>query len=135
LVAPDESPPTSGTVEICFGEWIDRADIPSLCADAGERMAAAGADRLVCDVGSVLFPDAVTVEALARLKLTARRQGGEMCLRDASRELLDLVYLMGLSDAVAVSPRSRRGRGRRQSEEREQRGRVEEEDDPADPAG
>ena len=40
--------------------------------------------------------DAVTVDALARLQLAARRHGCQVRLRNASSELLELVAFMGL---------------------------------------
>ena len=57
---------------------------------------------LVCDVSGVRA-DAVTVEALARLQLAARRHGCRVVLRGASPELLDLVAFMGLRDVLAES--------------------------------
>lgn len=119
---PDESPPTSptvnlppagGPIEITFGDSIDRADIPGLCASARERMAADDAEIIICDVGSILEPDAILVEALARLQLTARRLGRKMCLRNASHELLDLVWFVGLSESMPLEPGSgsRRNQG------------------------
>jgi anti-anti-sigma regulatory factor len=43
----------------------------------------------------------VTVDALARLQLAARRTGCTVCLRGASPELRDLVAFMGL-DSVLI---------------------------------
>ena len=74
---------------------------------------------LAVDV-SGLRPDAVTVDALARLQVAARRNGSGVRLRNASVELLELIHFMGLGDVLAFEPR-------RQSEEREQALRVEEE--------
>ena len=51
----------------------------------------------VCD-GAEL-PDAVTVDALARLQLAARRLSCRLVLRNASPELLELVAFMGLATA------------------------------------
>jgi hypothetical protein len=42
----------------------------------------------------------VTVDALARLQLAARRRGCQIRLRYASAELLDLVAFMGLADVL-----------------------------------
>jgi hypothetical protein len=42
--------------------------------------------------------DAVTLEALARLRLAASRRGLRLRLRHPSRALLDLVELAGLTD-------------------------------------
>ncbi len=118
------------TTELGFDGTIDRADIPELCERVLVALEAADADWLDCNVGDVLLPDAVTVEALARLQLTARRRGSKVRLRDASPELCDLLEFMGLSD-VLLSPRSVGSGG--QAEQREQAGGVEEEADPADP--
>jgi hypothetical protein len=76
------------------------------------------------------LPDAVTVEALARLQLTARRRGSRVRLRDASPELCDLLEFMGLSEILLSHGSVGTGR---QAEEREERSRVEEEADPGDP--
>jgi len=51
-------------------------------------------------------PDAAIVDALARLQLVARRRGCGVMLRDASRELRELVVFMGLSDVLPEAPYS-----------------------------
>jgi hypothetical protein len=48
-------------------------------------------------------PDAVTVDALARLQLVARRLSCRLLLSNASPELLELVAFMGLSDVLRES--------------------------------
>lgn len=53
----------------------------------------------LCDVTGV-EPDALTVDALARLQLTAGRHGCRVRLRNASDELRDLVAFMGLRDVL-----------------------------------
>ena len=78
---------------------VDRVDLVDLCARIGRLLERCGADVAVCDVGAA-HPDAVTVEALARLQLAARRAGCRLRLRNASRELRDLVALMGLDDVL-----------------------------------
>jgi hypothetical protein len=55
--------------------------------------------ELVCDVRGVPA-DVVTVDALARLQLAARRHRFRVVLRNASQELLDLVAFMGLEDVL-----------------------------------
>jgi ABC-type transporter Mla MlaB component len=76
---------------------IARADLPGLyqrvCA-AMER----GDAVAFCEVRGV-NPDAVTVDALARLQLVARRHDCQVRLRGASDELRELLAFMGL-DAV-----------------------------------
>lgn len=54
---------------------------------------------MLCDVHGV-EPDAVTVDALCRLQLGARRHGCEIRLRHASAQLLELVAFMGLTDVL-----------------------------------
>jgi len=58
---------------------------------------------VACDVAGV-EPDAVTVDALARLQLVANRNGCQVVLRNASVGLLDLVELMGLTDVLPEGP-------------------------------
>ena len=78
-----------------------------------------------CDVRA-LPADLTTIDVLARLRLAARRCGCELRLCDASAELRCLAELAGLDGVLALEPE-------RQSEEREQRLRVEEEGQLGDP--
>jgi hypothetical protein len=87
---------------------------------------------VVCDVGAIVDPDVVTVDALARLQLTARRLGRQLRLRDACVELQELLAFVGLGEVMplcSASPLEPRG----QAEQREQARRVQEEADPGDP--
>jgi hypothetical protein len=54
---------------------------------------------LRCDVAGV-EPDAVTVDALARLQLAARRIGCQVRLQNASAELRQLIAFMGLHNVL-----------------------------------
>jgi hypothetical protein len=67
------------------------------------------------------------VDALARLQLAARRSGYDVMVTDAPRDLLELIELAGLSEALGVEPL-------RQTEQREERLRVEEEGELPDSA-
>jgi hypothetical protein len=58
--------------------------------------------RVVCDAGA-LPPDAVSVDALARLALEARRHGCRVELRNVPAELGRLLAFLGLDRAVGVS--------------------------------
>ncbi len=58
-----------------------------------------GADIALCDVSGI-DPDAVTVDALARLQPAARGYSCQVRLRQASPELLELVSFMGLRDVL-----------------------------------
>jgi ABC-type transporter Mla MlaB component len=87
-------------VVLVLGGPIVPADIPVLCSRARALLEGSDAGLVVCDVGGLLQADAVTVEALVRLRLTARRLGRRMCLRDAPAELQDLLAFVGLDDVV-----------------------------------
>ena len=79
---------------------IARTDLPGLCNRVRSVLRECGPGDVVCDVRSV-GPDAVTVDALARLQLAARRRGCRVRLCNASPELLGLVAYLGLSDVIA----------------------------------
>jgi len=89
-------------------------------------MAAALPTTIDLDVGA-LAPDVVTVDALARLELAARRVGRRVRLQGTSRDLCDLITFCGLSDALGVEPGG-------QPEQRKERLRAEEERELDDPA-
>jgi ABC-type transporter Mla MlaB component len=78
---------------------ILRADLPGLCDRVCALLSRGDADDAVCDVRGVQA-DAVTVDALARLQLAARRRGCRVRLRGASGELRELVAFMGLEDVL-----------------------------------
>ncbi|HWX08508.1 MAG TPA: STAS domain-containing protein [Gaiellaceae bacterium] len=75
-------------------------DLPGLCARVCAVLERTGDCGVVlCDVHGV-EPDAVTVDALARLQLAAHRRGCQVRLHHASRELRELVDFMGLRDVL-----------------------------------
>jgi ABC-type transporter Mla MlaB component len=119
----------SGVIVLAISGVLARADIPALC----ERLRALPANRdhlagaVICDVAGIVQTDAVTVDALARLQLTARRLGHRVLLRKAGADLQTLLALMGLSSVLPLEPQ-------RQVEEREQLRGIEEERHPADSA-
>lgn len=88
------------TTDIAIRGPIARSDLPGLCDRVCGMLAARGAGLVRCDVGGV-EPDAVVVDALARLQLAARRHGCRIRLLDASPVLLELVAFMGLADVLA----------------------------------
>ena len=81
---------------------IARSDLPGLCARVCTILASTAVDVVHCEVASVQ-PDAVTVDALARLQLAARRSRCRIRLQSASRELRELVAFMGLEDVLPES--------------------------------
>src|ERR671913_1558497 len=68
----------------------------------------------------------MVLDGLGRLALTARRWGGEVCVRDADPALVELIEACGLAGVLP-------GECRRDAEQREQ-ARVEEGVEPDDPA-
>jgi ABC-type transporter Mla MlaB component len=93
--------PGPHTVVFAIRGPIEREDLPGLCDRVCAVLAGSDADIAVCDVYDVQ-PDAVTVDALARLQVAARRHGCRVRLRNASSELRELVALMGLGDVLVV---------------------------------
>ena len=86
---------------IAFAIWgpILPADLPGLCDRVCVLLHESGAAVAFCDVAGV-EPDAVTVDALARLQLAAARLCCRVRLRNASPALEDLVGFMGLRDLL-----------------------------------
>ena len=87
------------TISFAVTGPIARSDLPGLCDRVCSLLEASGPGTALCDVRGV-EPDAVTVDALARLQLGARRYGCRVHLRNASDELLELVAFMGLEDVL-----------------------------------
>jgi anti-anti-sigma regulatory factor len=83
--------------------------------------------HVVCDVRALVHPDVSTVNALAQLALIVRRSERRIVLRHASRELQDLLSLLGLGDALPLEAQG-------QAEEWEQNFGVEEEAGAGDPS-
>jgi ABC-type transporter Mla MlaB component len=91
---------TTSTVAFEIRGPLTRADLPELCERVCAVLRESGAGVVVCDVHDVEC-DAVTVDALARLQLAARRTGCQVQLRGACSELVRLVEFMGLGDVFA----------------------------------
>jgi ABC-type transporter Mla MlaB component len=86
-------------VDFTISGPISRDDLPGLCDRVCALLCGSGAGIARCDVRGV-EPDAVTVDALARLQLAARRHGCRVRLEHASDELRELVAFMGLADVL-----------------------------------
>lgn len=94
--------PTPGPSELVFAIHgpVARDDLPELCDRVCAFLAESPAAIAYCDV-SAADPDAVCVDALARLQLAAKRRGCVITLRNASSALVGLVELMGLTHVLA----------------------------------
>jgi ABC-type transporter Mla MlaB component len=91
--------PAPRTIAFAVKGPITRRDLPGLCARICALLEGTDAAVAICDVAGI-EPDAVTVDALARLQLAVRRRGCEVRLRNASDELRELVALIGLDDVL-----------------------------------
>ena len=87
------------TIRFAIRGPITRHDLPRLRDRVCGLFERSGAAVALVDVSSV-DPDAVTVDALAKLQLAARRHGCGVRLTHASTELRELVDFMGLRDVL-----------------------------------
>jgi ABC-type transporter Mla MlaB component len=78
---------------------LRRGDLPGLFERTCELLAVQAPELLLVEVAEIA-PDAVAVDALARLALVARRHGCSVLLRGASPQLLLLVQFIGLADTL-----------------------------------
>jgi ABC-type transporter Mla MlaB component len=85
------------TVAFAIGGPIARADLPDLCERISTLLERTDAEVILCDVTGAC-PDGVTVDALARVHLAARRHGCTTRLCGASSELSELLAFAGLRD-------------------------------------
>jgi ABC-type transporter Mla MlaB component len=106
--------------------------VPELCERVRGCLERSDADEVLCDVRALVGTDAATVDALARLQLTARRLGRRIHLRHASSELRELLEFLGLGETVPCCAPLRVEPGGK-TEEREQGRRVQEGVEPDDP--
>jgi ABC-type transporter Mla MlaB component len=86
-------------IAVAISAPLTRADLPGLCERAAALLERSGARVVLCDVARARA-DAVTVDALARLRVATRRRGCRLHLCGASPELLELVAFVGLSDVL-----------------------------------
>lgn len=141
MAARDETPPENGSqpasgrgsILLALAGPIARAELSDLCEEARGLLEGLDGDLVDCDVRGLSEPDAVAVEALARLQLIAIRLGRRIRLRHACRELQELLILMGLRDVIPLAAGLALETSRKAEQRKEARG-IEEEADAADPA-
>lgn len=104
---------------------IAKGDASRLCDHLRAVLTSSDAALVICDIGE-LEANIATVDALARLQLTARRMGRRIELRGGSPDLAGLLSFVGLADVLGL------GGHCRQPEEREHPRRVEERVDRGD---
>ncbi len=78
---------------------LRREDLPGLFLRTCTMLREHQPDRILCDVTGI-EPDAVSMDALARLQLAARRNGCHVDFRNASPRLRALIDFSGLAEVL-----------------------------------
>jgi hypothetical protein len=81
---------------------IARADVEPLCARASRSIRATPDMPLTCDAAGLQRPALPAVDVLARVALAAHASRRQMRLEHASPEILELLALCGLGNAVGA---------------------------------
>jgi anti-anti-sigma regulatory factor len=76
--------------------------VDTLDARLRVRLAHTDAPTVLLDVAGIERPDAIAIDAVARLYLTARRAGRDLRLCNPTVELRELLALAGLQDLCRV---------------------------------
>ncbi|BAL90397.1 hypothetical protein AMIS_51770 [Actinoplanes missouriensis 431] len=79
------------------GTGVGRAEIPALCAALAALLHGREPGVVLCEMAGPGRPGIATVEALARLRLTAQRYGWQLRVRGMTTELHRLIGLLGLT--------------------------------------
>jgi ABC-type transporter Mla MlaB component len=91
--------PERSAITFVISGPIAPSDMSGLCRRLCALLESSDAAFAFCDAQGV-NADAVTVDALARLQLAARRHACQVRLRGASDELRELVAFMGLRNVL-----------------------------------
>ncbi|MEU7020223.1 STAS domain-containing protein [Streptomyces sp. NPDC046203] len=86
----------SGTLELRLAGRPAPDEVRRLC----ELLAATPPTVVVCDLGGLTGAGLAAVDAVARLRLAARRGGHRLLFRGAGPELRDVLALVGLGDLL-----------------------------------
>lgn len=91
------------TIAVAIDGPMDPADLPRLAEVVRRLLHETRARALLCDCRTAAA-DAVTIDALARIRLAACRSGATVELRHASMELRGLLAFAGLARALGLEP-------------------------------
>jgi ABC-type transporter Mla MlaB component len=78
--------------------------IPGLCARVRALLDDPAVTVITLDLSGVVEPDAVALDGLARMQLTARRMGRAIRLRHVRPQMRALLAFAGLTDVIASQP-------------------------------
>ena len=106
MTPPREESAPDGDPVLILPPFVDPAAITGLCRGLEAILDDPGVTRATVDTGTVAHPDIITVDALARLQLTARRRGRSMHLAHMTPALQDLLALAGLTDTLGDPERT-----------------------------
>jgi len=106
-IVPAPTRPDPSTSVLAIDGPVAGDEIPRLCARLRTMLSGTDAD-VVVDVHA-LAADLATIDALARLQLTARLLGRRIGLRRASPDLDRLVSFAGLAEILPTAPTSLAG--------------------------
>jgi ABC-type transporter Mla MlaB component len=95
---PDGAVGDDGSLVVRLQGPVGAHDVARLCEQVRALLAAGDVRRVVCEVHDPV--DLSVVEALARLQLTARRQGRQVRLRAVGARAGELLGLCGLTGVV-----------------------------------
>jgi ABC-type transporter Mla MlaB component len=85
---------------------VARTDLPGLCQRLADLIAACEAEVIACDLTALGVLDAVTIDLVARLDLTAIRLGRRIRLTQPDPRLSGLLRLFGLDGVIGTPGRS-----------------------------
>jgi len=88
------------TIAFSLAGTVDGADPAAPYTRISLLLGTSGATLALCDVSGVRA-DAITLDALARVRLAARRHGCRLRLRGASNDLVELLTYTGFDEVVA----------------------------------
>jgi ABC-type transporter Mla MlaB component len=92
--------PARRTISFAIRGPITRADLPGLSDRVCALLEVSGATVALCDVSEIVYVDGVTVDALARLQLAAKRHGCQVRFQHVSEPLRELLAFIGLADVI-----------------------------------
>ncbi|KOU39155.1 hypothetical protein ADK54_26920 [Streptomyces sp. WM6378] len=95
LIYVEATGPAEQQPVLVVSALVTLADVPLLC-ERLRGLYVGGAREVVCDLAALTRADLVAVEVVARLRLTARRAGGRVLMRNAGAGLVALLELTGL---------------------------------------
>ncbi|WP_308286020.1 STAS domain-containing protein [Streptomyces drozdowiczii] len=93
--------PEQPAAAVVLPDPLTRADVPRLCTELAAALTTSPTPEAACDASAVAHPDLTTIEAIARLSLTARRAGApSLRLHGTPPELRALLDLVGLGETL-----------------------------------